>query len=251
MRSYPYAAVVAIISAGSLAYGADESIEALKKQIQELDHRVRILERPRSPVVVLMDTTAERGVYDADNRATGASNAKELYKVLESHLPPANLHPEPLSAGWEREAHVISLRPDLVIIHRSAFFHSYNEKFNSGSTNEFKHPADDPKWRFLYNLIADDKLISLLGTIGNEVPNSKFLIYSRGTDTNWLRDDFRAEWVTQVEARSPKLKGRITTMVIPNGYAGTFRDPKTAEELRNRVKTILGLPEKREPEKAT
>src|SRR5690349_12131194 len=45
MRFCRYAALVALFSAGVLAYGADESIDALKKQIQELDQKVRQLER--------------------------------------------------------------------------------------------------------------------------------------------------------------------------------------------------------------
>ena len=202
----------------------------------------------RDPVVVLMDTTAKDGVYDPDNRAIGASNAKEVYKALQDLLPPSSLYPEPLSAGWDRENYVISLGLDLMIIHRSSFHHSYNAVFNFGAkTNGFAHPSEDPMWRFLYNEIGDDKLITLLGTIGNEVPQTKFLVYSRGTDTNWLNMKWRGDWVTnKVEARFPKLKGRITTMVIPNKYLGTFRDPKTAEELRNHVKTILRLPDKRD-----
>lgn len=205
---------------------------------------------PRKPVLVLMDTTAPKGVYDEENRVNGRSNARELNKVLETpELPPLSLNPEPLYAGWDREHQVITKRPDLVIIHRSSFHHSYNAVFDFGSTNEFKHPADDPKWAFLYEVIGDDKLITLLGTIGNEVPHTRFLVYSRGTDTNWLRDDFRVEWIRKIETRYPKLKKRIATIVIPNGYTGTFRDPKTAAELRRRIREILKLPEMRKPEK--
>lgn len=192
-----------------------------------------------------MDTTAPTGVYDLDNRVGGGSNAKELFKVLSTGLlPPSSLHAVPLSAGWRGEAQVISLRPDLLIIHRSSFHHSYNAEFKFGSTNEFAHPADDPRWLFLYNRVGDDKLVTLLGMIGKEVPQTKFLIYSRGTDTNWLRDDFRAEWVTKAVADYPWLKDRIHTMVIPNGYEGTFRDKKTGDELRRRVREILRLPDK-------
>jgi hypothetical protein len=202
-----------------------------------------------APVVVLMDTTAPGGVYDPDNRAIGASNARELVNALEALLSPRSLNPVELFAGWARETYVISLGPDLVIIHRSSFHHSYNAVFNFGATNEFKHPAEDPKWRFLYDLIGDDKLITLLGTIGNEVPHTKFLVYSRGTDTNWLRADFRAGWVRKFEVRYPKLNGRIYTMVIPHDYNGSFRQEETRELLRSNVIDILKLPKKREPEK--
>ena len=169
----------------------------------------------------------------------------------EDVLPPGStLQQEPLYAGWARETPVISRNPDLVIVHRSSFHHSYNAVFNFGSpTNNFKQPAEDPQWQFLYDYVADDRLITLLGLIGNEVPQTKFLIYSRGTDTNWLRDDFRAEWVTKVEARFPKLKGRIDTMVISRGKKGSFYNSETRELLRSNVIDILKLPKKRQPEK--
>jgi len=53
MRFYLYAAAVALLSTGSLVYGADETIDALKKQIQELDQKVRLLERKLDPNVGL------------------------------------------------------------------------------------------------------------------------------------------------------------------------------------------------------
>ena len=194
-----------------------------------------------------MDTTARNGVYDDDNKTTGGNNAQELTKILAQPLlhHDLSLHPEPLRGDWAREDHVIKLRPDLVIIHRSSFFHSYNAVFNFGSTNEFAHPADDPRWRYLYNFLGEERLMSLITIIGNEVPQTRFLVYSRGTDTNWLNMDFRSDWVSKLETRSPKLKGRIFTMVIPNGYKGTFRDKETAEQMRQRVKDILRLPDKR------
>src|SRR2546422_11109586 len=44
MNSYNYA-VLAVIAAAGTALGADEDIESLKKQIQALDQKVRVLER--------------------------------------------------------------------------------------------------------------------------------------------------------------------------------------------------------------
>jgi len=200
------------------------------------------------PVVILMDTTARKGVYDSDNDAIGASNAKEVSKVLQELLPQRSLTQVPLSAGWDREDYVITLRPDLVIVHRSSFFHSYNAELKLGYP-PFTNAVDEARWRFLYENIGDDKLISLIGLIGNEVPQAKFLVYSRGTDTNWLSADFRVEWVRKIEGRFPKLKGRITTMVIPNGYTGSFRQSETRALLRSNVIEILKLPEKRGSEK--
>jgi tRNA A-37 threonylcarbamoyl transferase component Bud32 len=196
----------------------------------------------RDPVVVLMDTTAPGGVYDEENRIRGGTNAEELNKVLQDLLP-NSLRPETISSTWVREAQVLAMHPRLVVIHRSSFFHSMNAEFNFGASPEFAKPADDEKWKILYR-IADDRIESVLGYVGTAEPQTKFLVYSRGTDENWLRPEFREQWKKKLEERFPKLKGRITTMVIPGGKAGTFRDAKTAEEIRNHVKAILGLHEK-------
>jgi hypothetical protein len=144
-----------------------------------------------------------------------------------------------------REAQVLAMHPRLVVIHRSSFFHSMNAEYNFGASPEFAKPADDPHWRSLYR-IADDRLESVLGFVGTAEPQIKFLVYSRGTDANWLRSEFQEQWKKDLEERFPKLKGRITTMVIPGGQKGTFREAKTAKDIRDQVKKILGLPERSE-----
>jgi hypothetical protein len=201
---------------------------------------------PHKPVVILMDTTAEHGVYDEENRAkrAGATNAEELKRVLR---PFTNLilYSEPVSSEWEDEANVLGLRPDLVIIHRSSFFHPLNAKMKLGYP-PFDDPAKQETWENLLR-IADDKLISFLGLVATAEPRTKFLVYSRGTDVNWTNHNFRTQiWPSTIEARFPALNGRIYTMLVPGGTNGTFKDFKTAEEMRTRVKDILGVHEKRD-----
>jgi len=198
------------------------------------------------PVVVLMDTMAPTGIYDLDNRAKGVSNAKEVSKALVEMdvLPASSMRSVSLFAGWDSEAYVVNLRPHLVAIHRSSFHHSYNAVFEFGSTNLFRNPAEDPKWRMLYNEVGDDRLLTLLAYIAIKVPQTQFLVYSRGTDTNWLKDNFRVEWVKKAGARFNELEGRITTMVIPNRYNGSFRQPETRALLASNVTRILRLPPK-------
>jgi serine/threonine protein kinase len=102
------------------------------------------------------------------------------------------------------------------------------------------------KWQVLYDLL-DDKLACFMGNVGTISPNTKFLIYSRGTDINWNSPDFRERWVKEIEARFPGLKDRISTMEITKPSRrerATFQNPETADEMRKRVKVILGLPER-------
>jgi hypothetical protein len=83
-----------------------------------------------------------------------------------------------------------------------------------------------------------------IGYIGSQNLETKFLVYSRGTDPNWLKAGYHETWVGEIETRFPKLRGRISTMVIEGGKKGTFRNEKTAAEMRAKVKNILHLREK-------
>lgn len=209
------------------------------------------------PVVVPVDTTAERGIYDEEDRRKGISNTEVLknrvLRDLPLHVYPLNVSVDAYSLEWRGENYVIELKPDLVVIHRSVFFHPINVELEFGYppfTNYFsdsiKWLAASNKWESLYRM-ADDKLINFIAMIGNASPRTRFLVYSTGTDVNWTREEYRKRWKEQIEARFPALKGdRINTMRIPqraDGRKGTFRDANTAELMRDQVKTILRLPD--------
>jgi hypothetical protein len=40
-----------------------------------------------------------------------------------------------------------------------------------------------------------------LNNIASEVPRTGFLVYSRGTDTNWVSGEFRQGWIKEFERR--------------------------------------------------
>jgi hypothetical protein len=196
------------------------------------------------PVIVLMDTTATGGVYDEETRERGGTNAEELKKVLEP-LYPTSLRQEQISLDWGRDAQVAAMQPRLVVIHRSSFFHSLNAELNFGSPPFTNHldqalnAAELARWKVLYR-VGDERLCQFLGFVGSVEPKTKFLVYSRGTDVRWEDPDFREQWIKDLETRFPKLKARVSTMLIPGGKKkGSFHDRETAEEMRRRVKTIL------------
>ena len=206
-------------------------------------------------VVVLMDTTAERGIYDADNKKTGNSNAKEVAEALRAMdfrktLPPEKMSEVPVGLNWARKDHVRSLRPDLLIIHRSLFYHPWAVEL-SLPYPEFKTDEEFQTFTKRYRTLGDNPLREFLGDIGNAVPRTQFVVYSRGTDTNWLSEAYRQSWVKDLESQYPALAGRVATMVIPGGTNGTFRDMETRVLLRSTVaKSLkLDLPQKNEPEK--
>ena len=211
----------------------------------------------RAPVTFLMDTTALRGIYDLDNIEKGRSNADELYTVLaglDGILLQQNMHREGIGLNWGRDSFVAGQHPDIVIIHRSSFFHPLAAFLKL----EYPPFTDDAggeklkKWQAIYDA-QDARLRSFLRTVGAVEPQTQFLIYSTGTDKRWLKPEFRANWTETLESELPTFKGRINTMVIPpqsNGDKGTFRDPATMEKLRGQVSEMLKKWEKVKTEKA-
>lgn len=202
------------------------------------------------PVVVLMDSPVERAVYDGETKAAGKTNAEVLQNKVLNNLPvrcvQVTISEDASKRDWRGENNVITHRPKLVVIHRSAFFHPVNEVLELGYP-EFKSQKDQEKWDYLY-AESDDKLICFMGYVATVLPGVKFLVYSRGTDVRWKSDEFRAQWVENCEQRFPALKGGLVTMLvkpssIPGSERGTFKDPATASEIQEHVKKVFGFPD--------
>jgi hypothetical protein len=214
------------------------------------DARTNVTDR----VVVLMDTTAPKGIYDSDNQPRGRSNADELFNGLsglDGILSPSTLHKEAIGLDWARDSFVVGIKPDLVIVHRSSFFHPVAAKTGL-KYPPFVNAEDHKKFQNIYDA-QDLRLRSFISLVGSAVPRCQFLVYSRGTDTNWLNPMFRSNWTATIESSITNLHGRIHTMVIPNqtnGAHGTFRDARTMEEMKRRVGEVLKFPKRQEPEKS-
>jgi serine/threonine protein kinase len=198
---------------------------------------------PREPIVVLMDTTAKDGVYERDTRDSGGSNTIDIKNVLQENdfLPPRNLHSQAIDWKWSNEDFVCSLRPDLVIIHRSSFYHPVNALFGFPKDHPYTDSLEEEKWQRFYS-ICENKLLLFMAYVATRERRTQFLVYSRGTDPKWTDDHWRTEeWAKPNEARFPELKDRIKTMVVAGGYEkGTFRDIETKTRLRKIVKDIFG-----------
>ena len=195
--------------------------------------------RGPQPVVFLMDTLAPVGVYDPETRSNSGTNADDLNDLLRDL--PIVLHKETLGSTWHREDQILKQLPDLIVIHRSAFFHSINLELGFGY-----HPFDDPEREARFNRVyrlVDGKLMAFFGYVGLGDPQTKFLVYSRGSGGRWPEED-QIAWVAEVEGRFPQLRGRVFTMKVPVGPDGaSFRDPDTGRMIRQHVVSILGLAE--------
>jgi hypothetical protein len=193
----------------------------------------------RTPIVVIMDTPAPRGVYEAETRERSGTNADDLNELLRDL--PVSIHKETVGATWDREQQVLQQAPDLVLVHRSAFFHAMNFEFGFGYPGDASG-FDVTRASRLYEL-ADIKLVSVLGFLGSGNPGTKFIVYSRGSGPDsFEEEEGRSAWLRKVEGRFPFLKGRVTPLLVPGGTSGgSFDDPETARILRDEVEALLGL----------
>ena len=189
------------------------------------------------PVVVLMDTFAPRGVYDEETRRKSGTNADVLSGVLEGL--PIITQKEAIGSTWDREVPVLKQNPSLILIHRSAFFHSMNQDLDVG------YPADgdtySDEFRRLYQ-IADNKLMAFMGFISQGNQDTKFIVYSRGTGGGWTELEYREDWIKHVQGRFPVLEGKIIAIPVPGGRSGDgFKRPDAAKMIRSLVQDLLQL----------
>jgi len=190
-----------------------------------------------TPVVMLMDTYAPRGVYDDEIRRKSGTNADVLSEVL-ADLPLIT-QKEAIGSTWGREAQILRQNPSLVLIHRSAFFHSMNQDLGIG----YPQDGEDYSEEFLrLYQIADNKLVALLGFLARKESKIGFLVYSRGTGGAWTDPEYRAHWIHQAEGRFPELSNKITAIPVPGGTEeGSFRRQDAAELIRSHVQEALQL----------
>jgi hypothetical protein len=194
--------------------------------------------RGPQPVVFLMDTPAPIGVYHEETRRNAGTNADDLNDVLRDL--PIEIHKETVGSRWDREDQVLMQRPDLIVIHRSAFYHSLNLELGYGYP-PFDDPTEEARAYRVYDVVLE-KLMAFFGYVGLGDPHTRFLVYSRGGATPWVEELQRA-FLTEVEGRYPHLAGRVFTFGVPqegDGYS-SFRDPTTAAMIRERIVDILGL----------
>ena len=176
------------------------------------------------PVIVLMDSPLPGRIYDPRTEAAGGTNADDVSDALRD-LPILTFK-ENTSPIWHREEQVREQNPDLVISHLSCLL---DERVAQGQRPLADHLFD----------IAQNRLASFFGYLAATNPRTHFLVYSRGRI--WPDNTTEVTWMRNVEARFPRITGRLHTMLVPGKSEATFRDPATAQLLRARVQEILEL----------
>jgi hypothetical protein len=189
------------------------------------------------PVVVLMDTSAPSGVYDAETRARSGTNADDLSDALQDL--PIELHKEMVGVGWNREEQLLKQDPRLILVHRSAFVHALAAEFtpDPASPHLLPNPADDSQFYGRLTRLGRDKVESILGYVGRTNQRTHFVVYSR----DWSPESQR-RWLEGVLRRFPHLEGRLTPFDVGLQKEGaSFRLPLNASKVRQAVSSRLGL----------
>jgi hypothetical protein len=191
------------------------------------------------PVVFLMDTLAPIGVYDEETRKNAGTNADVLNDLLRDL--PIEIHKETLGSRWDREDQVLKQRPDLIVIHRSAFFHSINLELGYGYP-PYGDPVIEARSERVYEIVIE-KLMAFFGYVGLGDPHTKFLVYSRGAPSEGWVEEKQRDFLAQIEGRYPHLQGRVFTFQVLRDADGnaSFRDPRIGDAIREKIVGILGL----------
>ena len=225
------ALAAAIVGGGLAAVFLRGSPDAVEEQVP----------RGPQPVVFLMDTLAPVGVYDADTRIKAGTNADDLNDVLRDL--PVEIHKETLGSRWDREDQILKQRPDLIVIHRSAFYHSVNLELGYPYP-PFDDPEIEARAKRVYDVVLE-KLMAFFGYVGLGDPHTRFLVYSRGPPNDGWIDEKQRAFVAEIERRYPHLKDRVFTFQVPRDADGnaSFHDPTTGSMIRDRIVPLLGLEE--------
>ena len=176
------------------------------------------------PVVVLMDSPLPGRVYDPRTRAAGGTNADDITDALRNL--PLVVQKENTSAVWHREEQVVRQHPDLIVSHLSCLL---DARVGEGHQEVEEHLLD----------LAANRLVLFLGYVASMNPRTRFVVYSRDA----FDDSVAArQWVSDAEARLPALRGRLHVFNLPGSHeVATFRDPETAQLMRERVRQVLTL----------
>jgi DNA-binding SARP family transcriptional activator len=164
----------------------------------------------RQPVVLLMDSPHPSLIYDEEVAQASGTNADVINDLLRD-LPVQRIK-ELAGPYWHRHEEIRQLRPDLILIHLSAFCAEQCEPHRI-------------RMRAFLEYLADT--------------DTRFLIYSR-KQPDTLAMELR-DMLGDLPRRFPHLAGRIHTFAVRAHGTPHWKDPATAAAFKLQVKELLAL----------
>ena len=178
------------------------------------------------PLVVMMDSPNPHRVYDEETVRQNGTNADVVSDIL-ADLP-IQRQKESIGPGWHRDEEIRMFKPDLIIIHWSAFCHDTCTM----------QPDPHARLRQFLEYFADD-------------PAAHILIYSRGgawSNTCGLVRNcemrLRAmvdSMLTGLYAEHESFADRVEVFGIQDYGPPHWKDPTVAAAFKLRVRRILDL----------
>lgn len=162
------------------------------------------------PLVVMMDSHNPSTVYDDETATAGGTNADVVSDILLDL--PIKRQKEAVSPDWHRDEEILRFRPDLVIIHYSAF----RQEGVRGPRRRL---------RLFIEFFADS--------------DTRFLIYSRQSEAGL--EGAMGKLLAELDTKHPGLLQRVHVFGLHDYGEPRWLDPTTAASLKLRVKTILAI----------
>jgi len=160
-------------------------------------------------LIVILDSRSPEVVFDPKTRSEGGTNIDDIVRILEQSLGAGvETIRVIVSPTWNEDSAVRDRKPDVVVIHASAFYG--------------RHPA-------ISNYDYGKRLVSFFEAI--QTTGAKVLIYSRV--------EIRPEGVSNLDTKLPRFRGKLETFVLPGNARATFRDAATALSFLERVTAML------------
>lgn len=110
------------------------------------------------PLIIIMDSHNTQAVYSETMQGLFGSNTDDISEIIDDIYGSGSIRREATNPNWNREESITAQDPDLVIIHKSAFY-DYNSANDRSDL---------------------DKLVNVLNSIAEDAKNSRFLVYSSG-----------------------------------------------------------------------
>lgn len=141
--------------------------------------------KPSQKTVAIVDNT--RTVYDPVSLAKGRTNFDDIYDSLRNR-DGFQIHRLQTYEDWADYPLLDALRPDIVVVHHSAFY---------------KTTSPD----------VENHLGAFLAHIGKDLPFTKVIVYSRIMTSEEDEKRYVADWTNKI----PDLGGRLFALSIPSG----------------------------------
>lgn len=173
-------------------------------------------ESSEKQVIIVMDSHVPKAVYMDNTRDLHGSNTDDISEIIDDIYGLGSIRREATNPEWNRRGAIEAQNPDLVIIHKSAFYDYVSNNTRSDL----------------------DKLVSVLSSIAQNSINTRFLVYSTGFCTEGNEDLSKAKEDLLLKVNEYQdLKDAVDYFGVCSPKK--WDDDDLKDRLRQKIKDIL------------